>query len=186
VTVAPFIEPELTRRVKRDEYHRMAEVGIFDGERVELLRGAIIKMSPTNPPHADTLDRLAEILLPALVGRARVRTQGPVLAADDSEPEPDLAVFALGDYSGRHPDRVMLVVEVSDSPLRKDRLLKGPLYAESGFEEYWIVDVAARTVEVHRGPLGDGWKSVTRHDATETLHVAAFPDVTLPIAQLFA
>jgi Uma2 family endonuclease len=186
VSVAPFIEPELTRRVKRDEYHRMAELGMFEGERVELVRGAIIKMSPNHPPHAFSVEQLTQVLVVALLGRARVRVQLPLLAADESEPEPDLAVVPLGDYSAEHPRRALLIIEVAQSSLRKDRLLKAPLYAESGFEEYWIVDVAARTVEVHRGPLGDGWKSVTRHDATETIHVAAFPDVTLPIAQLFA
>ena len=186
MSLAQLIEPEQPRRITRAEYERMAEVGLFDDERVELLRGVILKMSPNNPPHMLPVDRLARLLIVAIADRAHVRIQGPVLAADDSEPEPDLAVFPLGDYSARHPDRALLVIEVADTSLRKDRLLKGPLYAESGFEEYWIVDVAARTLEVHRGPIGDGWKSVTRHGADETVHVAAFPDVAVCVADLFA
>jgi Uma2 family endonuclease len=183
---ALLLEPELRRRITRAEYERMAEVGLFAHERVELLRGDLVKMSPTNVPHASILTRLTMLLAPAVVGRADVRVQMPLLAVDESEPEPDLAVVSLDPARTEHPRQALLVIEVADSSLRTDRLVKAPLYAESGFEEYWIVDVAARTVEVHRGPLGDGWKSVTRHDATETIHVAAFPDVTVPIAQLFA
>ena len=97
----------------------------------------------------------------------------------------DVAIVPLGDYSARHPARALLVIEVADSSVRTDRLVKAPLYAESGFEEYWIVDVAARIVEVHRGPMGDGWKSITRHASDETLTVAAFPDVAVRIADLF-
>src|ERR1043165_617725 len=103
----------------------MAEIGLFDDERVELVRGVIIAMSPIYPPHASPVDRLTEILVRALAGRARVRIQQPLLATDESEPEPDVAVVPLGDYTATHPDRALLVIEVADSSLRKDRLLKG-------------------------------------------------------------
>lgn len=177
-----LISPERPRRIARAEYDRMIEMGLFQGERVELLHGVIIAMAPIAPAHASPVDLLTELLVPRLLGRARVRIQHPFLAADESEPEPDVAVVPLGDYSATHPDKAYLLIEVADSSLRKDRHLKGPLYAVSHVDEYWIVNVHARTVEVHRDPSTDGWGSVTRHDRSATLSPVAFPDVTLRIA----
>lgn len=180
-----LILPERPRRIARAEYDRMVEMGLFEGERVELLHGVIIAMSPIAPGHASPVDRLTEILVPRLLGRARVRIQQPFIAADESEPEPDVAVVPLGDYSTAHPDRAHLVIEVADSSLRKDRHVKGPLYAISSVDEYWLVNVAAKTVDVHRAPSADGWGQVTRHDRQGTIAPLAFPDVTVAVADLF-
>lgn len=177
-----LISPEKPRRITRAEYDRMVEVGLFEGERVELLHGVIIAMSPIEPSHASPIDLLNELLVPRLLGRARVRIQQPIRAGDDSEPEPDVAVVPLADYSAAHPAAAHLVIEVADSSLRKDRYVKGPLYAASGFEEYWLVNVAAKTVDVHRRPSSDGWGEVTRHERDEVIAPAAFPDVQLRIA----
>ena len=87
-----------------------------------------------------------------------------------------------GDYSVAHPNKAHLVIEVADSSLRKDRLLKGPLYASSNVAEYWIVNIAARTVEVHRQPSADGWGEVARHERGATLSLSAFPDVSVRIS----
>ena len=124
------------------------------------------------------------MLVLALVGRARVRIQQSIIAAGESEPEPDVAVVPLADYSREHPASAHLIIEVAHSSLRKDRLIKAPLYARSGFREYWLVNVPAKVVEVHRGPSPDGWASITRHAAPETLHPEAFPDVSVPIAAI--
>jgi Uma2 family endonuclease len=157
-------------------------MGAFADERVELLRGTLVEMSPNDPAHASPLALLGELLILALARRAHVRIQLPLVAADDSEPEPDLAIVPLADYSTAHPTTALLVVEISNSSLRKDRLVKGPIYAASGFQEYWIVDVDAKVVEVHRAPSGDGWRSVTRHGREETLSPEAFPDVRVTVA----
>jgi len=113
-----------------------------------------------------------------------VRTQMPISLDDESAPEPDVAVVPLADYSHEHPSSAHLIIEVAYSSLRKDRLMKAPLYARSGFREYWIVNVPAKVVEVHRGPSPDGWASIMRHSAPETLHPQAFPDVAVPIAAI--
>lgn len=177
-----LIDPERPRRIARTEYDRMVALGFFQSERVELLHGVIIAMTPPNdPPHASPVQLLGELLILGLARRATVRVQLPLVAALDSEPEPDIAVVPRGDYVDAHPDRAHLVVEVADSSLRKDRLVKAPLYAASGFEEYWVVNVAAKVVEVHRQPLADGWASVTRHGRGDTIHLVAFPDLALAI-----
>ena len=160
----------------------MVEAGVFDGQRVELLHGVIIDMSPIDPSHASPVDLLNEILTYALRGTARVRIQHPLVAADDSEPEPDVAVVPLGDYARAHPDRAYLVIEVSGSSLRKDRTVKAPLYAASGVDEYWFVNLAKKTVDVYRGAGEDGWSSITRHGRDEVLAPLAFPDVLVRIA----
>jgi len=182
IALDELISPEKPRRITRAEYDRMVEVGLFEGERVELLHGVIIAMSPIEPSHASPVDLLNELLVPRLLGRARVRIQQPICASNDSEPEPDVAVVPLADYSTAHPDAAHLVIEVADSSLRKDRYVKGPLYASSGFEEYWLVNVATKTVDVHRRPSSDGWGEVTRHERDESIAPAAFPDIQLRIA----
>jgi Uma2 family endonuclease len=179
-----LIRPETPRRIARPEYERMVAMGLFGDDRVELLDGVIVSMSPNDPPHASPVELLTEILVPALLGRARVRIQLPIVAGDESEPEPDLAIVPLGDYSRAHPQQALLIIEVADSSLRKDRLVKAPLYAASGFSEYWIFDVHGRSAEVHRGPLADGWARVTRHGHGETITIEAFPDVAVRIADV--
>jgi Uma2 family endonuclease len=162
----------------------MVSLGLLDDARVELLHGAIIEMSPNDPAHASPVDELTAILVPALLKRARVRIQQPLLAADESEPEPDVAIVPLGDYRSVHPDEALLVVEIAASSLRKDRLIKAPLYALSNVREYWIVNVTERVVEVHRGPSAGAWSSVTRHEHSETIAPEAFPDVAVRIADV--
>src|SRR5689334_4201358 len=93
------------RRLTRAEYDRMAELGFFRGERVELIRGVVIAMAPIGPRHRSVVDRLNELLLPRLIGRARVSIQQPFLAADESEPEPDVSVLPYRRYSDQHPGR---------------------------------------------------------------------------------
>jgi Uma2 family endonuclease len=183
VIALDLIDPEKPRRIARAEYDRMVAMGLFEGEHVELLHGVIIAMTPPNdPPHASPVQLLTELLILGLARRASVRVQLPLAAADESEPEPDIAVVPRGDYARTHPDRAHLVIEVADSSLRKDRLIKAPLYAASGFEEYWLVNVAAKLVEVHRIPSADGWASVTRHDQSATLEPLAFPDLTIRVS----
>lgn len=163
----------------------MAELGFFRGERVELIRGTVIRMSPIGPRHRSVVDRLNELLLPKLLGRATVSIQQPFLAVDDSEPEPDVAVLPLARYSKRHPDRAHLIVEVAESSVAYDRETKAPLYAASGVAQYWLVDVASRAVEVH-AELTDGrYAAVVRLTDDATLAVLAFPDVHVAVRDLF-
>ncbi|HVY45124.1 MAG TPA: Uma2 family endonuclease [Minicystis sp.] len=180
-----LILPERPRPLRRGEYDQLVRLGAFEGERVELLRGVVVEMTPNDPEHANPVDRLAERLTVAIAGRARVRVQQPLCAADESEPEPDLAVVPLGDYRAEHPREALLVIEVARSSLRKDREVKGPLYAASGFGEYWIVDVADHTVEVRRAPHDETYRTVMRLAEGETLRPEAFPDVTVPVAEIF-
>jgi Uma2 family endonuclease len=155
----------------------MVELGMFQDERIELLRGVLVPMSPIGPPHSDTIDRLNRLLILSLEGRARVRCQNPYAALDDSEPEPDFSVVPLGDYHLKHPERADLVIEVADSSLSRDRGVKLHIYAENGVPEYWIVNVKDRRIEVHTDPSPEGYRTRRVVEPGETLLPARFADV---------
>ena len=181
---ARLLAPQTTRALRREEYDRLVSLGVFDDERVELLEGVIVTMSPNNPEHASPVQLLNEILMPALLGRAVVRIQLPIIAARESEPEPDVVIAPLGDYRKVHPDRAHCVIEVASTSVSKDRNIKAPLYAASGFHEYWLVNVPEQVVEVFRDPSPEGYRERTRVARGETLRLQDFPDVELEIAKL--
>ncbi len=162
----------------------MGELGFFRGERVELIDGIVLGMAPIGPSHMSMVDRLGELLILRLAGRARVRIQGPLDAADGSAPQPDVAIVPSGLYADRHPDRAFLAIEVADSSLQYDREIKGPLYAASAVDEYWIVDVAGRAIEVHAHAKNGRYTETRRLGAGERLAVTAFPDVEIDLADL--
>ncbi len=181
-----LILAEERRPLKRVEYDRLVTLGVFEDERIELLYGVLVTMSPKTPAHTSPISQLGTILVSALAARAIVRVQSPYCAADESEPEPDLAVVPEKSYKAAHPERAYLVVEVAVSSAKKDRVVKGPLYARSGVEEYWLVDVTNETVEVYRDPSLEGFATMTRFGLADTLTVAAFADVTVSVAAIFA
>ena len=173
--------PELFRPLRRVEYDQLVALGTFEGERIELIGGALRRMSPIGPPHTSTVDVLNQLMVLALAGRAWVRTQGSFAADELSEPEPDLCILPLGDYHSAHPREAHLIIEVSDSSLRYDRGEKAQLYAACGVPEYWIVNLVDRVVEVHREPAPNGYRQLTTVRKGERLRLLAFPDVELAV-----
>jgi Uma2 family endonuclease len=180
-----LLAPEKPRRIKREEYQALIERGFFDEQRVELLDGVIVEMAPGYPEHASPIQVLNEFLVPRLVGRAHVRIQLDYLARGDSQPVPDLAIVPLGSYRYEHPDRAHAVMEVAYSSVRKDRLVKAPLYAASNVLEYWVFNVPEECVEVFRDSDGEAYRTLSRHDRNESPSLLAFPDVSVPLAAVF-
>jgi Uma2 family endonuclease len=183
--------PATRRRFTRKEYHRMGEAGILrEGDRVELIRGEIIEMSPISPRHAAFVDNLNRLLARRLPDSAIVRVQGPVALADDTEPQPDLTVLRRRDvpYKDREAwaEDAVLVIEVAHGSLAYDRSIKRSVYAEAGIAEYWFVDCAAETSEVHRDPGADGYRDVRLVTGAAELAPQAFPNVVLSTAEIFA
>lgn len=173
------VEPDRVRRLRRSEYDRLVELGCFGDERVELIRGVIVTMSPQGTRHAWCVRRLTMLLVPAVGGRADVQVQLPFAADDESEPEPDLSVVPVVESLDDHPGRALLVVEVAESSLRHDLAVKVPLYAAAGVPEVWVIDVVRRVVHVHRGPAPHGYDQVTTVGSGGRLSLALLPDVTL-------
>lgn len=178
------IEPERLRRLTRTEYHRLGETGIWNGERVELLRGLVVRMSPPDPRHDETIERFQNRLIPGLQGRARVRIQSGFVASDDSEPLPNVFVFPLGDYAYELPSVALWLIEVANTSLSYDRNAKAEVYAEAGVPEYWIVNLNGRCIEVLDQPENGRYKRRRVFGAGEQLAPAAFPDLLLAVSEL--
>ena len=147
----------------RSEYEHMVEAGIFGPEdRIELLDGEILEVSPQGSRHA-VGNRLAEEGLRKVSPSGfDVRGQLPIALDDISEPEPDIAVVRGGprDYLDQHPAEPVLLVEVSESSLPHDRLRKLRAYARNSVPEYWIVNLREERVEVHRDPVDEAYTSM--------------------------
>lgn len=179
------IEPEYIRRLSRSEYRKLGEAGIFDDERVELLYGQIVVMSPPDPSHDASVNTLTELLIRRLDGRATVRTQSSFAASDDCEPLPDLVVAPRQDYWLDHPAEAFLVIEVARTSLGKDRGVKARLYGSVAVKEYWIVDVLQGCVEVLRQPDGHGgWGSRRIAERGASIAIEAFPDVVIAVDRI--
>ena len=178
------------RRFTVDEYLQMAEAGILTEEdRVELLDGEIVEMTPIGRPHAACVAALIRVLVIGVGSRALVWPQGPIRLAARSLPEPDVTLLrprsvSYGDADAG-PRDVLLLIEVSDSSLGRDRAIKLPLYAGAQIPEYWIADVQARAVEVHREPSGSSYASVRRFGRGESVSPLAFPDLRIAVDEVF-
>ena len=175
------LRPERLRPISRAEYEQLVALGWFEDEQVELLRGALVTMSPQGSRHTVAVSQLNELLVLGLKQRAWVRPQCSYAASEESEPEPDLAVVPRRDFSDALPQSALLMVEVADSSLRKDRRVKTSIYAENGVPESWIVNLPDEVIEVHTDPHDGSYRQVTRRDRGETLTLSAFPDVSLAV-----
>ena len=170
-----------TRRWTRAEYDRLIDIGVFSPEeRLELLGGELIVSEPQNSAHYTAIGLVEDALRAALEPGWLVRSQGPTALDDESEPEPDVAVTrgARRSYSRQHPSRPALVVEVAESSLALDREHKASLYARARLEDYWIVNLVDRVLEVYRRPVPDpsspfGW----RYASKEVLSVESFVEL---------
>jgi Uma2 family endonuclease len=183
-----------TRRWTRAEYERLIEVGVFHpGEPVELLGGELIVSEPQGSAHYTAILLVEDALRAALGPGWLVRTQGPVALDDESEPEPDLTVVPgdARDYSREHPSRPALVVEVAESSLARDREHKGSLYARARVDDYWILNLVDRVLEIYRRPIPDpsapfGWRYAAREVRGPESSVAplAAPDAPILVSNL--
>ncbi len=183
--------PVPRHRLSRRDYYRLAEAGILgENDRVELLEGQLIDMSPIGPRHAIVTGNLTERLITAVAGRASVRCQNPVVLDDGSEPQPDLALVQRPwrGYPHTHPspEDIHLLIEVADSSLDFDRTVKLELYARANIPEAWIIDLTTDSVLVHRHPSGGSYASTVRVETPSMLGVERLPGVTIPLAAVFA
>lgn len=184
VVDANLIAPERARPLRRTEYEKLVELGSFANERLELLYGTLVEMTPQGTRHSECVRRLNRELNRLLADRATVQIQSPFAATNDSEPEPDVAVVPSQDYSLAHPSSAFLIVEVADTSLVKDRKLKASLYAEAGVPEFWLVDLIAGAIEVRTEPAGGRYRKLTTHGPGETVAPRAFPDAVMKVEAL--
>jgi Uma2 family endonuclease len=193
------IEPPVALRPRRetvagrrfrftpDEYQRLGETGILhEDDRVELIDGEIIEMSPIGIQHSECV-AIVNIVLHELLGRtAKVYPQNSIRLLNTSEPEPDFAVIRFKRYRTLPTERdVYLVMEVSDSSLRYDRTVKLPLYAAAGIPEAWIFDIGYERIERHTDPTSNGYATVQAAGRGDMLASTVLPAVRVSVDEVF-
>jgi Uma2 family endonuclease len=178
------------RRLTTDEYHQMIEAGILsEDERIELIRGEMIEMSPIGNRHAGCVRWLNRAFSSRFASRAVVDVQDPVtLAEQQSEPQPDVVLLRYREDCYRAqspmPEDVLLAVEVADSSLDYDRDVKIPLYAEAGIPEAWLVALPAGSVFSYRDPSPTGYRDVREHRRGDVIAPRAFPDEPFTVDEI--
>jgi Uma2 family endonuclease len=188
-TAPPAAAEPVPHRFTAAAYYQMLRTGILhEDDRVELLGGQVVQMSPSGPLHAATTDRLGDRLAAATAGRALVRRQNPLDLGEWDAPEPDVAVVRprADYYAGGHPTAadVLLAVEVADSSLAYDQWTKAALYAAAGVREVWVVNLPERALEVYRAPGPSGYQDRQTHQRGARVAPLAFPELRLAVADL--
>jgi Uma2 family endonuclease len=173
------------------EYYQLADADILSREdRVELIEGEIIDMSPIGIRHISCVDGLVDLLTHLPTRDWMLRVQSPVRLDEHSEPQPDIALLKRrSDFyrtSPSTPADVLLVIEVSDSSIGYDRDIKVPPYARAGIPEVWLVDLTTNRIEVYSQPVNGTYQSVLRFNRGETILSPSLPEITLEVSEILA
>jgi hypothetical protein len=181
--------PPVRHRHNVSEFLRMAQAGILaEDERVELIDGDLIDMTPIGSRHAGAVSRLTRLFGAGVGAQAIVSVQNPVQLDRYSLPQPDLALLRprADFYAESHPQPadVLLIVEVAEASLDYDRDTKVPLYARHGIAEAWLLDVAGRCLTVYRSPGPDGYGQQRRVLSAESISPVLLPAVFIDLAGL--
>ena len=187
---APLLEQRL---LTVDEYHAMAHAGILcEDDRLELIDGKITLMSPVGDPHIACINRLDRLfherLIREEIADVYVSVQNPVRLDRYNEPEPDLVLarFPDGPRAAPRPDQILLLIEVSDTTLRRDREVKLPRYARAGIPEVWIVVLAEQRIEVYREPEGEAYARQQNVEVSGAVGVESLAGIgAIPVEDFF-
>ncbi len=183
-------EDGMTRRLfSVAEYNLMIEAGVFDeDEPIELLDGEIVMMSPIGPRHVSNVNRISKVFFHLIGDDAIVSPQNPFKAGSMSEPQPDLTVLKMreDEYAGSLPTArdVLLIIEVSESSIVRDRAKKLLIYGRNRIPEYWIVNILDGVLEVYRAPGKNGYGEKKIFTRDETISPLAFPKMKIPVKDL--
>jgi Uma2 family endonuclease len=166
------------------EYNLMGKVGILtEDDRVELIRGEIVYMTPIGLPHMACVKRLNSLFIGYLGPNATISVQDAIQLDEQSAPQPDVAILEprADFYAGVTPSaaHVRLLVEVTDSSLGHDRDDKLPLYALAQIPEAWIVNVVDEIVEVYSQPVNEFYQQSQMVKRGESFTSPALPGLTI-------
>ncbi len=189
-TDAPALDAPQKRLFTRKEYHAMGKAGIFaPNERVELLEGEIIVMSPAGDRHSACIVRLNRVFAGLnIANRTLVSVQSPVVTSSTSEPEPDFMLLTfrddLYDFGKPRPQDVLLLIEVADSSLDYDRGIKLPYYASLGIPEVWIANLRNDRIESYTDPSPEGYRASRIYRRGDTISPTSFPDIEIAVSDI--
>lgn len=180
----------LRRKFTVQQYHKMVDSGILtENDRVELIGGEIIEISPIGTKHTACVNRLVNLLVQLLGKMVIVAAQNPVNLNYNSEPQPDVVLLKPRDdfYENAHPqpEDIFLLIEVADSTVIYDREEKIPLYAQANITEFWLVDINAQVVEVYQQLTAAGYQQMQKFTSGQTLSILGFPDINITINEIF-
>lgn len=172
-----------------EEFDRMIRSGILtEDERVELIEGEIVKMSPIGKFHAACVIRLTTVFTRLFGQLALVSVQNPVQLDDFSRPQPDVALLKPRDdfYAQSHPapDDILLIVEVADTTAASDRAVKVPLYARAGIPAVWLVDLQRDLIEVYARPVNGAYQQSHEARRGDTLTLESLPVFKLGVDEI--
>ncbi len=178
------------RRFTIEEYYKMSDAGILrEDDRVELIEGEIVEMSPVGTPHSSSVVRLTRLLILAVGDKAVVSTQNPIRLGKRSQPEPDILILKPrgDDYAEAHPEPkdVLWLIEVSDTTLNYDRTTKLSLYARFNVPETWIVNLTDKRLEIYREPSPRGYKLARFLEGTDTASPERLPKFSVSVKSIF-
>jgi len=178
------------KKFTRDIYHKMAESAIFqESDRLELIKGEIIEMSPVGLRHASCVKKLNYLLTKKLGDQIILGVQDPIVLTNNSEPQPDLVILKYRPdfYANEHPhpQDILLLIEVSDSSIDYDKNVKIPLYAENQISEVWLVNLNDNCVEIHQKPYQNYYQSIQKLSSINNAILSNFPTIEIKISELF-
>ncbi len=168
------------RRFTVDDYQRMGQAGILsEGDRVELVDGEVVAMTPIGARHTACVNRATHAFVTAVGGNGIVQIQSPVRLDLYHEPEPDIVLLKPRDdfYASRlpGPGDILLIVEIADSSIEYDRDVKARIYAESGIPEYWLADLNANLVSRYTAPEQDAFRTIEPHHRGQSIAPQLLP-----------
>ena len=194
MATATLSEPKRVFRFSKDQFFRLSDEGYFNGTRVELINGEVVPMAAQSNWHGWGVEMMRARLAIALGPDYWVRMQLSLDLSPLSVPDPDIAVISGRIEAMRerkNPTSALLIVEVSERTLGDDRVRKASLYAASGIQDYWILNLVHRQLEVYRNPIEDpneefGWRysTTTTHDSGESVSMLAVPTVSVNVEEL--
>lgn len=182
---SPVVLP--VSRISTETYLRMIDAGDLEGERVELIEGYITPMAPGGPEHSYSFLGFSRLFAPALT-KFHVAIQVTLNLSPGNVVDPDLMLLKKRTSlktSLPRPEDVVLLIESADSSLRKDRRVKLPLYAAAGIPEYWILDLKAEQLHVHRDPEGEEYRDVKIFTGEETISPVALSELSIRVTEFF-
>jgi Uma2 family endonuclease len=180
----------LTKKFTVQQYHKMAEAEVFTPqERLELIKGEVVKMSPIGLKHATTVNRLNNLFHQKLLGKVIVSVLNSVQLNDYSEPQPDLVLLKFREdfYANKLPqsEDILLLIEVSDSTIKYDREVKIPLYAENNIQETWLVNVENQLLEVYTKPQDNQYQNTQILTYQQSVFPINFSGLTINLTDIF-
>lgn len=176
-------------RFSVDDYHAMVEAGVLkEDERVELIEGEVVEMSPIGKLHASCVKRLMALFFRRIDEQVTISVQDPVQASSFSEPQPDIALLKYREdfYAARHPrpKDILLVIEVADSTIDFDREVKMPLYARSKIPQAVIVNLPSDVVEAYSKPVRGKYTKVQLLKRGQSLKILKLSELTLTVDEI--